>query len=230
MKVPFRRTSPAPQDDPVPATGDQPAAAPVPAGTGHDTPTAVMAAVAAPDTVPAPATAAPATALDPPAEAPATPRSGYGARGKLRRRLLYLRRARELGMRDLGGLVFELHRFGRRNDAIVTGKLNALAAIDHELRELERVLGERRDFTELREAGVATCQRCGELHGSDARFCPACGTPLAGDRAPARPEAPAVPPATVAPPLPAPAPVPQSDPAAPLWHTPAGDDGPPAAT
>ncbi len=35
-----------------------------------------------------------------------------GRRGRLRRRLRYLRRARELMLRDLGGLVFEIHRTG----------------------------------------------------------------------------------------------------------------------
>ncbi|HZB75989.1 MAG TPA: hypothetical protein VE526_07180, partial [Solirubrobacteraceae bacterium] len=43
-----------------------------------------------------------------PAEADARPLAGRRAR--LRRRLRYLRRARELMLRDLGGLVFEIHR------------------------------------------------------------------------------------------------------------------------
>jgi ribosomal protein L40E len=107
-------------------------------------------------------------------------RPSFRDRGRLRRRLRYLRRVRELGFRDLGGLVFDLHRFGRRNDELVLGKLAALDAVDRELRAIERVLDERRDIIELREPGVAACPRCGALHGSDARFCPQCGTQFSG--------------------------------------------------
>jgi len=105
---------------------------------------------------------------------------GFLDRSRLRRRLRYLRRVRELGFRDLGGLVFDLHRFARRNDDVVLAKLQALEAVDRELRAIERVLDERRDVIELREPGVAACPRCGALHGSDARFCPQCGMQLDG--------------------------------------------------
>jgi ribosomal protein L40E len=107
-------------------------------------------------------------------------RPSFRDRGRLRRRLRYLRRVRELGFRDLGGLAFDLHRFSRRNDDLVLGKLAALDAVDRELRAIERVLNERRDIIELREPGVAACPRCGALHGTDARFCPNCGTQFSG--------------------------------------------------
>jgi hypothetical protein len=110
--------------------------------------------------------------------APAQP--SFRDRGRLRRRLRYLRRVRELGFRDLGGLVFDLHRFGRQGDDLVRGKLTALDAVDRELRAIERVLDDRRDIIELREPGIAACPRCGALHGSEARFCPSCGTQLSG--------------------------------------------------
>lgn len=108
------------------------------------------------------------------------PEPSFKDRGRLRRRLRHLRRVRELGFRDLGGLVFDLHRFGRRGDALVAQKLNALAAVDRELRALERALQDQRPFHELREPGLAACPRCAAIHGSDARFCPACGTNLRG--------------------------------------------------
>jgi hypothetical protein len=107
-------------------------------------------------------------------------RPSFRDRGRLRRRLRYLRRVRELGFRDLGGLAFDLHRFGRRNDDLVLGKLAALDAVDRELRAIERVLDDRRDILELREPGIAACPRCGALHGSDARFCPQCGIAFSG--------------------------------------------------
>jgi ribosomal protein L40E len=114
---------------------------------------------------------------------PVPDRPSFRNRGRLRRRLRYLRRVRELGFRDLGGLVFDQHRFSQVNDALVHGKLAALGAVDAELRALEHALDDRRSLTELREPGVSVCSRCGALHGSEARFCPSCGTPVRGPRA-----------------------------------------------
>jgi hypothetical protein len=96
----------------------------------------------------------------------------------MRRRLRFLRKARELAYRDLGGLVFDLHRFGERNDALVLAKLSALGEVDTELRELESALKERRSVTVLHEAGVTACPRCAAIHSGEDRFCPACGLPL----------------------------------------------------
>jgi len=100
---------------------------------------------------------------------------GFGARGRVRRRARFLRKARELAYRDLGGLVFNLHRFGQRNDALVLNKLNTLGHIDSELRTLETALGERDTVTVLREAGITACPRCAAIHSGDDRFCPNCG-------------------------------------------------------
>jgi zinc-ribbon domain len=103
---------------------------------------------------------------------------GFGARGRVRRRARFLRRARELAYRDLGGLVFNLHRFGQRNDALVLAKLSTLSHIDSELRALESALAERQPVTVLREAGITACPRCAAIHSSEDRFCPNCGLPL----------------------------------------------------
>src|SRR5438128_1317602 len=88
--------------------------------------------------------------------------------------------AGKLAYRDLGGLVFNLHRFGKRNDALVLAKLSTIARIDGELRGLESALGESRRVTVLREAGVTACPRCAAIHSSEDRFCPSCGLPLTG--------------------------------------------------
>jgi zinc-ribbon domain len=117
-----------------------------------------------------------------PADPSAPPQPSFRNRGRLRRRLRFLRRVRELGFRDLGGLVFDQHKFNRPNEELVRGKVAALAAVDGELRALEEALGEKRDITELREPGITACPRCGTLHGSDARFCPSCGLALTGAR------------------------------------------------
>jgi len=113
---------------------------------------------------------------------PVAPRPTFRNRGRLRRRMRFLRRVRELGFRDLGGLVFDQHKFDRQNVDLVRGKVSALAAVDAELRVLEEALGEKRDITELREPGITACPRCGTLHGSDANFCPSCGLALTGAR------------------------------------------------
>ncbi len=106
-------------------------------------------------------------------QAPQAP--GFGERGRMRRRARFLRKARELAYRDLGGLVFDLHRFGQRNDPLVLAKLATLRQIDTEVRELEAVLEDRRPVTVLREVGIAACPRCAAIHGSDDRYCPGCG-------------------------------------------------------
>jgi hypothetical protein len=103
-------------------------------------------------------------------------------RAPLRRRLRYLRRRRELALRDLGGFVFEAHRRGEQNPAALDEKLTALDAIDSERETLEGALGEHSEILVLREPGISTCANCATLHGSEARFCPACGQAVGASR------------------------------------------------
>jgi hypothetical protein len=151
-----------------------------------------------------------------PGEATVAPIPSFRSRGAMRRRLRYLRRARELGFRDLGGLVFDLRRFERDRPDLIDAKIHALYDVDTELRALERALEDRREVTELREPGIASCPRCGALHGSDARFCSSCGLALhgpqpvseVGDGVPAQlvPPRPQLPPADDEPPTTSPPP------------------------
>jgi ribosomal protein L40E len=177
MKGPLRRIRPGrrPADDPGQQQDPQATLVVPPVAAPAD-----ATAVQPPVEPPVPAEALPA-GMAPADVAPTRP--SFRDRGRLRRRLRYLRRVRELGFRDLGGLAFDLHRFRRRNDELVLGKLAALDAVDRELRAIERVLDDRRDIVELREPGIAACPRCGALHGSDANFCPQCGTQFSGPRA-----------------------------------------------
>lgn len=105
-------------------------------------------------------------------------------RGRLRRRLRHLRKVRELLLRDLGGLVLEIHRVGADDAANAQGllvgrKLSRLAQLDAEIAELEEILGDRRPLV-IREPGIGgACLNCGEIYGSSARFCWACGTAVA---------------------------------------------------
>ena len=142
-----------------------------------------------------------------PADPAAPPEPSFRNRGRLRRRLRFLRRVRELGFRDLGGLVFDQHRFSQANEELVRGKVNALAAVDGELRALEHALDDRRPITELREPGISVCPRCGGLHGSEARYCPSCGVAFHGPLAIAEVgDAVSLPPGEVAAPEPDPQP------------------------
>jgi len=109
--------------------------------------------------------------------------ASFRDRGRLRRRLRFLRRARELAFRDVGGLMFDMRRFDRDRPDLVKAKLNALAAVDGELRALERVLDDKRPLHELREPGLSSCPRCGALHASEDNFCPHCGLQFGGAQA-----------------------------------------------
>jgi hypothetical protein len=112
---------------------------------------------------------------EPPAPEP-TP--DFRERGALRRRARYLRRLREVQLRDLGGLVVELHRFGRERPDLVEAKVAIATNTASELRTLELALHDRRSVRELREPGIGgPCSQCGALHGSSDRFCASCGLP-----------------------------------------------------
>ena len=140
---------------------------------------------------------------------PAPRRPGFRARGRMRRRLRYLRKLRELQARDLGGLVFDLRRFERKRDDLIAQKIDHIRACDDELRALELALGERRDLRDVREPGIGgTCPRCFAVFGSADRFCANCGAALGGAvqgpaQVPLAPNTPPAQPAPTAPPPPA---------------------------
>jgi hypothetical protein len=128
------------------------------------------------------ATATPAPSTDQPTKGTKRERApGFRTRGRMRRRLQYLRTARELSYRDLGGLTFDLYRFGGRREELMAAKLERLLQIDTELRALERALDKGLPFSVLREAGVVACPRCAEVHSEEDNFCPHCGMPVAPD-------------------------------------------------
>ena len=158
-------------------------AAPTPAAADatQQLPIVVIATEQTAAVEPEPQTATPAPEpIDPVAAIPLSP--GWRTRGRLRRRMRYLREVRELGYRDLGGLVFDQHRFQRPNDGLVLGKVLAIDAVDRELRAIEQALRAGTPVNELALPGISACQRCGALHGSDARYCPQCGLAFAGPR------------------------------------------------
>lgn len=177
VPVPPAPVPPAPTPDPSPPTPTPdptpPAPAPAPPEPTPPPP--------APEPAPAPEPPAPAAALlKPEAALPATSEPPtFLSRGRIRRRARYLRRLREIQLRDIGGFMLELHRFGRQRPDLVEAKLFGAAETDHELRALERALGEPVPVRELREAGIGgACLKCGAVYGSGDRFCGWCGTPV----------------------------------------------------
>ena len=96
----------------------------------------------------------------------------------MRRRLRRQQRVREALLLDMGALVYELHRQGRREPELLQAKAAELSAVDDEVRALGDALQEREPLAQLVAAGIAgSCETCGALLTSDARFCSTCGTP-----------------------------------------------------
>ena len=176
-----RRGTASTELGPVPENGRDPheggSPAPVAPASQAPGPSAAPASSAAPG----PSAAAPTT---PPPAPPPTAEPNFIARSRMRRRVRYLRQLREIQLRDLGGFVLELHRFGRERPDLVQAKVAWSAQTDAELRALERALGEDHPMRELREPGIGgACETCGAVHGSQDRFCATCGEPLSGDQA-----------------------------------------------
>ncbi len=122
-----------------------------------------------------------------PTAEPRPPEPQFRGRGRVRRRARYLRRLRELQLRDIGGFALELHRFGRDRPDLLQAKIADAAQTDAELRALEQALHAEEPLRELREAGIGgVCSNCGAVHGSEDRFCAACGEPVGGNPAASR--------------------------------------------
>jgi NADH pyrophosphatase NudC (nudix superfamily) len=102
----------------------------------------------------------------------------------MRRRARKSAHLREALIRELGELLVEMNRLGRRNDALVTRKAREIEALDRQLDGLAQALGERRTVTQVTLAGIAgSCSRCRTLLGTDDRFCSRCGKPVEGEGA-----------------------------------------------
>jgi hypothetical protein len=79
-------------------------------------------------------------------------------------------------LRDAGGFLFDLYRFGEQREILVRAKLEALIATDKEIHSLEAQLGVGDRVHEIRQPGVGgRCPSCGAFHASAAKFCERCG-------------------------------------------------------
>jgi hypothetical protein len=96
----------------------------------------------------------------------------------MRRRLRRQQRVREALLLDLGALVFELHRQGRREPELLQAKAAELTAVDEEVRGLADALDVGVELPQLVAPGIAgSCENCGGILTTDARYCPTCGAP-----------------------------------------------------
>jgi hypothetical protein len=96
----------------------------------------------------------------------------------MRRRLRRQRRMREALLLDLGALVYELHRQGKRAPALLQQKASELSAVDDEVRGLEEALAAGDGLDRLQAVGVlGNCASCGALLGAGDDFCAQCGEP-----------------------------------------------------
>jgi hypothetical protein len=124
----------------------------------------------------------------PAGQAPPSPdaaeRPGARERAAMRRRVRKVARMREALVRELGALLVEMERLGRRNDELLVRKAREVTALDDELNGLRAALGERFTLERVVATGIAgSCRVCGSLLGTEDRFCSRCGTAAAEESA-----------------------------------------------
>jgi hypothetical protein len=108
----------------------------------------------------------------------AAQRPGARERAAMRRRVRKAARLREALVRELGTLLVEMERLGRRNDELLVRKAREIAMLDDELNGLREALGQRLTLDRVVATGIAgSCRACGSLLGTEDRFCSHCGTP-----------------------------------------------------
>jgi hypothetical protein len=120
-----------------------------------------------------------------PPPAGAADRPSARERAAMRRRVRKVARTREALVRELGALVVEMERLGRRNDELLARKSREVTALDDELRGLREALGERHTLEQVVSTGIAgACTGCDALLGTEDRFCARCGRPAGEAPAP----------------------------------------------
>ena len=126
-----------------------------------------------------PSVAEPLPIASPPSELSLPSAPTFLERGQIRRRARYLQRLREVQLRDIGGFVLALYRFGRDRPDLLQAKLEGASSTERELRALEQALGEQLPLGDLRQAGIGgACSNCGAVYRSADRYCSWCGIPL----------------------------------------------------
>jgi hypothetical protein len=137
---------------------------------------------------------------------PPPPRRAIPPAGLLRRERRAILRAREEGVRDLGGLLLEMYRRDLFREDLLREHCSELLSLDARLQEIDLMLGGRHPgYTGRCECGapllwgshfcancgrpavgdvVVACAHCGHALPGDARFCASCGSPAPAGEAP----------------------------------------------
>ena len=79
--------------------------------------------------------------------------------------------------RQLGALVYSLHKNGEQNDALVERYVAVIAAVEKEIEELEGA-PTAQQAAESVDAQITCCPQCGAEVDPHAIFCPGCGNKL----------------------------------------------------
>ncbi len=79
-------------------------------------------------------------------------------RGLMRRHLRGLEETREDSLRDLGGLALEMYRHERFDSRLLWSRAAELAAVDDEIRLIQRGLEEDRTVAELQDMARAAAE------------------------------------------------------------------------
>jgi hypothetical protein len=137
-----------------------------------------------------------ATAGDPALDAgprgPLTGRRVAPTPGALRRERRALLRARDEGIRDLGGLMLEMYRRNHYREELVFEQCSELVELEQRILELDALVagassgrrmlsGSRCECGAPIVAGAHFCPNCGRPAGTPVVGCPLCGHPLAAD-------------------------------------------------
>jgi len=116
---------------------------------------------------------APETADPPAAEAaPAPHRRPLPSPTRLRRERRTLLRVREERIRDLGGLVLEMHRRQGFRQDLVDEQCAELVSLEDRLHELDSLLA-------VAVNRRVACASCGAAIPAEAKYCASCGNPVA---------------------------------------------------
>ena len=93
-------------------------------------------------------------------------------RGRRQAELLRLEHRLSRAQRQLGALVYALHKNGAQNEALVARYIEAIAALERQL------AAARADDGGAACEDAAYCPQCGAAVNEDALFCPNCGGKL----------------------------------------------------
>lgn len=94
-------------------------------------------------------------------------------KGRQQAQLLKLGHRLARAQRQLGALVYTLHKTGTENEALVARYLDAIARLEAQIAETRAEKPEAPG-----EENAVYCPQCGAQVEADALFCPACGGKL----------------------------------------------------